>query len=59
MRYWEGERLETGVRTVRYTFVLDFQVFVGSGTGVGKYVRSGHDSTLGPVVTSEKTGEVM
>ena len=48
-----------GIHTVRYTFILDFQIFVGSGTRVRKYIWSSHDSTLGPVITSENREKVI
>lgn len=42
-----------GIRTVGHTFILDFQILVGSRAWVGKHVRSGHNGALGPVVASE------
>lgn len=44
---------ESGIHTVRYTFILDLQVLVSSRTWVRKRVRSGHDGTLGSVVASK------
>lgn len=44
-----------GIRTVGHTFILDLQVFVSSRARIRKDIRSGHNGTLGPVVTSENS----
>lgn len=53
-RRLDKQQEDGGVRTVGYTFILDLQVFVGSRARVWKHIWSGHDSTLRPVITSEK-----
>lgn len=42
------------ILTVGDTLVLDFKVLVRPRTGIGKNIRTGHDCTLGTVVTSVK-----
>lgn len=53
-RFRSGWGMSEAVRTVGHTFILDFQIFIRPRARVRKYVWSGHNSTLGPVITSER-----
>ncbi len=50
--YWDG--MSVSLLTVWHTFILDFQVLVGSWTGVRKNIRTSYNHTLSPIITPEK-----